>query len=166
MPAKDNPKSEEQAMQSQEWGQEGDMRRILSTLNQVFSTFRTQLSDEAPKPFDGAAKVAVDTFNDIIAGLKFKLLPRALRIEGRAISSAEIDVAWTDDTNNADGYTVKRCQGYNCQPLEIVRLGSSARVFRDHDLMARTAYRYQVAAFNARGETTSNTIDVNTHGRD
>src|SRR3979411_2337196 len=135
MAVKDDPKTEEHSSHSPESTQKADMNRVLTTLDQVFSTFRGQLRDETPKPFDGAAKVAVDVFNDIIAGLKFKSLPRALTIYGKAASSTEIDLTWTDDTNNADGYAVKRCQGNNCQNLyEIARLTSGVRTFRDFNL--------------------------------
>jgi len=164
MAAKDNPKTEEQASHAPESTQRADMNRILTTLDEVFSAFRSQLRDEPPKPFDGAAKVAVDVFNDIIAGLKFKSLPRALTIYGQAVSPGEIDLTWADDTNNADGYIVKRCQDNHCHNLqEIARLTSGARTFRDLDLTSRTCYRYQVVAFNARGETPSNTVEVTTH---
>lgn len=163
MAGKDNPKTEEQGMQSLESARGADTNRVLNTLDQVFSTFRTQLKNEEPKPFDGAAKVAVDVFNDITAGLKFKSVPRAVRAEARAVSPTDVDLTWTDQTNNADSYLIKRCQGYNCQPIEeIARLGSGARIFRDHDLTSGTTYRYQVLALNTRGAGTSNTVDVTT----
>jgi hypothetical protein len=164
MAAKDNAKTEEHASHHAPESTHRDMDRILTTLDQVFSTFRSQLRDETPKHFDGAAKVAVDVFNDIIAGLSFKSIPRAVTIYGQAVSPREIDLIWTDDANNADGYIVKRCQGNHCHNLEeIVRLTSGARSFPDFDVTSRTSYRYQVVAFNSRGETPSNTVEVGTH---
>jgi hypothetical protein len=164
MPAKDNPKTEEQTHEALEAARGGsDMHRVLTTLDQVFSTFRTQLRDETPKPFDGAAKVAVDAFNDIVAGLKFKSLPSALKIAAIPISLTEIELTWTDDTVNADGYKVKRCQGQYCHDLvEVGQLSPSVRSFRDVNLSGNGTYNYQLVTFNSRGETPSNIVEVTT----
>ncbi|MFZ0134392.1 MAG: fibronectin type III domain-containing protein [Desulfobacterales bacterium] len=161
MPAKDNPKTEGQTNEAPEAARGSDMHGVLTTLDQVFSTFRTQLRDEAPKPFDGAAKIAVDAFNDIVAGLKFNSLPDALKIAARPISLTEIELTWTDDIVNADGYKIKRCQGQYCQDfIELGQLLPSARFFRDVNLSGNITYRYQLVAFNARGETPSNIVNV------
>src|SRR5262249_25571970 len=88
MTTKDNRTAEAKTNKAPEAARVSDMHEVLTTLEQVFSTFRTQLQNEAPKPFEGgAAKVAVDTFNDIVAGLKFKSLPSALTIAARATSN-------------------------------------------------------------------------------
>lgn len=163
MPAKDNPKTEEQTHEAPEAARGSDMHRVLSTLDHVFSTFRTQLQDEAPKPFDGAAKIAVDTFNDIAAGLKFKSLPTAIKITASPISLTEIELTWTDNTVNADGYNVKRCQGRDCNDfVEVRQLSPSVRSFRDTNLSGNTTYRYQLVSFSFRGETLSNIVHVTT----
>ncbi len=163
MPPKENPKAEEQTHEKAEGARGADMHRVLTTLDQVFSTFRTQLRDEPPKPFEAAAKIAVDTFNDIVAGLKFKSLPSALKVAARPISLTEIELTWTDDTTNADGYKVKRCQGQYCQDfVEVKKLSPTPRSFRDVNLSGNTTYRYQVVTFNFRGETPSNIVDVTT----
>jgi hypothetical protein len=169
MPGKDHAKNEGHASQEQAsqppatTGQASDMRKLLVTLDEVFSTFGNQLKDETPPPFDGNAKVAVDVFNDIVAGLRLKFLPQALKIGGRAVSLTEIELTWTDDTNNADGYKVKRCQGQNCSDLvEVRQLSPAVRSFLDVNLAPYTTYRYQVVAFNFRGETSSNIVDVTT----
>jgi hypothetical protein len=163
--AQDSRKTEEQTAEAPEVA--SDMHRVLTTLDQVFSTFRSQLQDEARKPFEGAAKVAVDTFNDIIAGLKFKSLPSALTIAAKNLSSPtaiSIELTWTDNTFDADGYKVKRCEGQGCQDLvEIAQLSSSARSFLDtKNLTSNTTYRYRLVTFNARGETPSMTAEATT----
>jgi hypothetical protein len=163
MPTTNDPNAAEQATEAPDVASRHDIGRVLTTLDQVFSTFRAQLQDEAPKPFDGAAKVAVDTFNDIAAGLKFKSLPASLKIAAKPISSTESELTWTDDTLNADGYQLKRCRGEYCTDLvEVRQLPSTARSFRDVNLAAGTTYRYQLVAFNPRGETPSNTVTVAT----
>ena len=163
MPTRDDAKAAEQPAEAPEAAGGPGIGRILTTLDQVFSTFRAQLQEEAPKAFDGAAKVAVDTFNDIGAGLKFKSLPAALTIAAKPISATEIELTWTDDTLNVDGYRVRRCQGQYCTDLvEVRQLSPTARSFRDVNLSASTTYRYQLVAFNFRGETPSNLVAATT----
>src|SRR2546421_11104539 len=120
MPSKDNPKNEEQVSQSPEsrqasdmhkgikrlvghfWRlspesrQASDMHKVMIALEEVFSTIRSQLRDDVPKPFTGDAKIAVDVFNDIVAGLRLESRPKAIKIEAKQLSPTEIDLTWTD----------------------------------------------------------------------
>jgi hypothetical protein len=161
MPSKDNPKNEEQMYQPPDGNRSTDMHKVLTALDEVFSAFRSQLRDEVPKPFTGDAKIAVDVFNDIVAGLRLEARPRAIKIEVRQFSPTEIDLTWTDTIGNADGYRVERCEGYNCQDWEeIARLTSIERIFKDFNFVTNTLYHYRVMAFNFRGEISSNIVDI------
>ncbi len=161
MPSKDNPKTEEQIYQPPEAARSSDMHKVMIALEEVFSTFRSQLRDEAPKPFTGDAKIAVDVFNDIVAGLRLETRPQAIKIEAKQVSPTEIELTWADTTGNADGYRVERCEGYNCQDLdEIAQLTSRARSFTDLNFVIGTPYRYRVVTFNFRGENSSNIVDI------
>jgi hypothetical protein len=142
-----------------------DLRAVLATLDQVFSRFRDQLDVAAPPPFDRAAKNAVDVFNDVVAGLQLTSRPRALKLGGRTISATEIELAWADASTNADGYRVYRSHGHHYEELvEVTRepLSRDRRSFRDCGLFGNTTYRYQVVAFNVRGETPSNVLTITT----
>lgn len=166
MSDRDDAWAEEETDEAPEAVRGSDLDALLATLDQVFSTFQARLRDEAPKPFDGAARVAVDKFNDIVAGLKFVSVPRAPTIAARPISLTEIELTWTDDTLDADGYKVKRCHGRSCENfVEISRLPPSVRSFRDGNLAGNTIYRYQLVTFNSRGETPSNVVHVTTTNR-
>ncbi len=166
MPTKDDPKTEEQASQPPPaTGQASDMRSLLNTLDRVFSTFREQLQGEAPNPFNDNAKLAVATFNDIVARLRFETRPGAIKeLTGNPLSSTQIQLTWKDDAGNADGYRVERCQGGGCNPLaEVGRTGSTEQSFTDSNLSPSTTYRYRVVAFNLRGEAPStNVLEVKT----
>jgi hypothetical protein len=157
MPAKDNPKTEEQTNEAPEAARGSDMHRVLTTLEQVFSTFREQLQAETPNPFNDNGKIAVATFNDIVARLRFDTRPRAIqKLEGKPLSSTQIQLTWTDAVGNTDGYRVERCQGDCCKDLAGVgRAGSTERSFTDSKLSPSTTYGYRVVAFNFRGETPS-----------
>lgn len=162
MIGKSNPRAEEQANRSPGHAEESDTRRLLSTLDGVFSTFRAQLRTDAPKPFAGNAKIAVDTFNDIATGLKFKSRPRAFTVASpQELSPTEVVLTWTDIAGNADGYRVERCEGHRCHDFdEIAQLASSERSFTDSNLFTGTPYRYRVIAFNFGGDMSSNIVDI------
>jgi len=147
-----------------------DVEAVLATLGDVFATFRSQLgtsTETPPPPFDDpAARLAVNTFNDVLAGLRLTVRPGGIKVSGRAISSTQIELTWFDDSSAADGYRIKRCQGPNCQDLVEIPgrqpLLSGERSFRDCNLSSNTTYRYQVVAFNLRGETSSSILSVTT----
>lgn len=163
MSTSNDPKPAEQAPQPPEAASGSDMGSVLATLDQVFSTFRAQLQDQAPEPLDPAAQLALDTFNEIVAELNFRPLPPTLEIAAKPISSTEIELTWTDDALNADGYRVRRCQGQDCTDfVEVSQLAAAARSFRDTNLSASTTYRYQLVAFNLRGEAPSEPVTVTT----
>ena len=131
---------------------------LLATLTEVFSTFEDRLRTQTPKPFEGAALVAVNTFNDIVAGLNLQFPPDKpnLTVKDEDISSGEIKLHWTDDTTNAEGFKVWRCQGDSCEDfVEIKTVSSSTRTYLDDNLASKTTYRYKLTAFNSRGEATS-----------
>jgi hypothetical protein len=158
-----NPKQEGQQPTGQQGqapvagGQAPDTSQLLATLTQVFATFQNQLQSQAPRPLEGAALTAVNEYNEIVAGLLLKSPPEAPKLEAKRVSSTyAIDLTWTtDNTNNADGFKIGRCEGRNCQTLtDIAQLSSDKRTYRDDNLPKGT-YRYQVTAFNFRGEKPS-----------
>jgi hypothetical protein len=160
----DNPKTKKQTNEAPEVGHWSEKHRVLATLEQVFSTFRQQLQTQTPRPFTGNGKIAVDAFNDILARLRFETPPHPIQdLKGKPLSSNQIQLTWNDTAGNAEGYRVERCEGYNCQELdEVGRLPSTDRSFTDSNLSPDTLYRYRVVAFNFRGETSSNILDVTT----
>lgn len=163
MSTSNDPEAAEQAAEAPEAASEPDIVRVLALLEEIFSTFRAQLQDQVPKPPDDAAKVRVDTFDDIVARLNLRPLPPTVAITAEPISSTEIKLTWTDDTLNADGYRVRRCQGQDCADfVEVRQLEPAARSFRDTNLSASTSYRYQLVAFNLRGERPSDPVTVST----
>jgi hypothetical protein len=70
-----------------------------------------------------------------------------------SVSSSQINLTWTDNSDNEDGFRVERCQGNNCTNFaQIVELGSpNVTAFSDSGLARNTWYRYRVRAFNAAG---------------
>jgi len=71
-----------------------------------------------------------------------------------AVSSSQIDVAWTDTSGDETGFKVERCAGSGCTNfLEVAQPGANATSYSDSGRAADTIYRYRVRAFNAAGHS-------------
>lgn len=81
-------------------------------------------------------------------------------------SSSQINLSWTDNANNEDGFHIERCAGAGCTNFaQINQAGASVRTYSDAGLATSTIYRYRVRAFNSSGNSGySNTADATTAG--
>jgi len=120
------------------------------------------LQRQSQAPFKSEAKKAVDTYNDIVAGLKFEPPPNSPKLTATAKSSTEITLTWDDDTDNAYGYKIRRQDG-NHPFTEITQLGSSARLFTDIKLTSGTTYFYELVAYNVRSEAVPSCASAKTY---
>lgn len=70
------------------------------------------------------------------------------------ISISQINLSWTDNSNNETGFKIERCQGSTCTNfVEIATTGPNATSFSNTGLARNTRYRYRVRAFNAVGNS-------------
>jgi hypothetical protein len=70
------------------------------------------------------------------------------------ISISQINLSWTDNSNNETGFKIERCQGSACTNfVEIATTGANATSFSNTGLARNTRYRYRVRAFNAVGNS-------------
>ncbi len=83
-----------------------------------------------------------------------------------AASSSQIDLSWTDNATNEDGFKVERCQGTGCTSfVQIAQLPPNTTSFSNVGLSADTAYDYRVRAYNANGNSAySNLAEATTPG--
>jgi len=79
-----------------------------------------------------------------------------------AISSDQIDLVWTDNATDENGFDIERStDGVNF--AVIASTSANVTVFSDTGLAANTTYSYRVSAFNSNGSsTTSNTASATT----
>ncbi|HXE89395.1 MAG TPA: fibronectin type III domain-containing protein [Terriglobales bacterium] len=85
-------------------------------------------------------------------------------------SSSQIDLAWTDNSDNEDGFRVERCTGTaafcDASPgnfSQIVQLPANSNAYSDTGLSASTTFAYRVRAFNGAGDSGySNTAEAST----
>jgi titin len=88
-------------------------------------------------------------------------------LSGNAISPTQINLRWTDNSNNETGFQVERCTGNNCSNFaQITQTGANVTTFPNTGLTGNTWYRYRVRAINGSGNSAySNTISVKTPKR-
>lgn len=69
-----------------------------------------------------------------------------------AVSPSQINLAWTDNSPDEDGFDVERCLGSACTNFaKIASVGLNVTTYSDTGRSASTTYRYRVRAFNAGG---------------
>jgi len=83
----------------------------------------------------------------------------------QAVSTSQIDLTWTDNATDEDGFKIERCTGVGCSDFaEIATLGANVTSTSDTGLSAATSYSYRVSAYNAVGDSdTSNTASATTY---
>jgi hypothetical protein len=82
-------------------------------------------------------------------------------------SSSQINLAWTDNSDNETGFRVERCMNASCTSFaEIVITAANVRSYNDVNLAAQTTYQYRVRAYNGTGGNSqySNTASATTQG--
>ena len=92
-------------------------------------------------------------------------------LSGSAPSRSEINLLWTDNANNEDGFTLQRAdggvgQGGQCGTFVTIQpsLPANTTGFNDTGLSANHWYCYRVRAFNGGGNSSwSNTLSIRTH---
>ena len=71
-----------------------------------------------------------------------------------AVSSSQINLAWTDNATDESGFKIERCTGSACVNFaQIAQVGANVTGYSDAGLAAATTYTYRVRAFNAGGNS-------------
>src|SRR6266498_462740 len=81
-----------------------------------------------------------------------------------AVSSSQINLSWTDNATNEDGFQIERCSGAGCTAFtQIATVGSNVTTYSNTGLAASTSYSYRVRANNGAGSSAySNTATATT----
>ena len=81
-----------------------------------------------------------------------------------AVSSSQINLSWTDNSDNETGFIIERCQGMGCTDFaKIATEGANITTYSNSSLMGNATYTYKVQAYNAGGNSGySNTVSVTT----
>ncbi len=73
-------------------------------------------------------------------------------LSGSVISTNQINLSWTDNATNEDGYKVERKTG-NGNYAVIGSMGANLSTYSDLGLTTNTAYTYRVYAYNSAGNS-------------
>src|SRR5882724_4655346 len=68
-----------------------------------------------------------------------------------AVSSSQINLSWTDNSNNETGFNIQRKTGAGGTYGQIASVGANVTTYNNMGLSANTTYYYQVDATNASG---------------
>jgi hypothetical protein len=69
-------------------------------------------------------------------------------------SASQINLSWTDNSGNEDGFLIERCTGNNCTNFaQIASVGANVTSYSNTGLAGNTFYNYRVRAFNAAGNS-------------
>jgi hypothetical protein len=71
-----------------------------------------------------------------------------------AISSSQINLAWTDSASNETGFKIERCTGATCTNfVQIATVGANVKNYSNTSLKKNTSYRYRIRAYNGSGNS-------------
>ncbi|MDZ7268026.1 MAG: discoidin domain-containing protein [candidate division KSB1 bacterium] len=69
------------------------------------------------------------------------------------VSGSQVDLSWTDNSNNEDGFKIERKTGASGTYAEIATVGANVTSYPDTGLAGGTTYYYRVRAYNAGGNS-------------
>ncbi len=112
--------------------------------------------------------IVVDGFQGDAGNFSISLVPTLIRtpaapteLSARAISTTQIDLAWTDNADNEQGFRIERSlDGQNF--AEIASVGPNVTTFSDTTVSAGTTFFYRVFAFNAFGNSAASNVAADT----
>ncbi len=75
------------------------------------------------------------------------------------ISTTQLNLSWTDNAANEDGFKIERCTGATCTNYaQIATVGANVTTFSNTGLTRNTTYRYRVRAYNGGGNSAYSNI--------
>jgi PKD repeat protein len=71
-----------------------------------------------------------------------------------ATSSSQVNLAWTDNASNEDGFKIERCSGTNCSNFtQVATVSANVRSYSNTGLSKNTVYTYRVRSYNSFGNS-------------
>ena len=80
------------------------------------------------------------------------------------VSTSQINLSWTDNSDNETGFRIERCKNANCTNfVQVAQVGANVTTFSSTGLTKNSTYNFRVRAFNAAGNSAySNTATAKT----
>ncbi|NOH02165.1 MAG: fibronectin type III domain-containing protein [Chloroflexi bacterium] len=114
-----------------------------------------------------AYNAAGDPLPSNVAQITVPNLPPAAPsdLQATTVLSNRVDLAWTDNANNEDGFIIQRSDDMGATWGGLSQTATDVATFSDATVQPKTTYMYRVYAFNGDGNSgTSNEITVVTPG--
>ncbi len=92
--------------------------------------------------------------NEVSATTPMSLPAAPTNLIAFAISTTQINLNWTDNATNEQGFKIERKIGAGGTYSQIATVGSNVTTYSNTGLAANTAYYYRVKAYNAAGDST------------
>ncbi len=85
-------------------------------------------------------------------------------LAARAVSASQIDLNWSDNSSDEDGFLIERCFGSACVDfVQIAQTAAGVTTFANTGLASNTTYSYRVRAYNIVGPSGyANTAEATT----
>ncbi len=75
-------------------------------------------------------------------------------LKATAVSRSQINLSWTKNSGNENGFKIERCTGTTCTKFQqIATTGASVTSYSNTGLRKATTYRYRVRAYNEAGNS-------------
>ncbi|MDQ3061910.1 MAG: fibronectin type III domain-containing protein, partial [Acidobacteriota bacterium] len=75
------------------------------------------------------------------------------------ISASQINLSWTDNASNEDGFKIERCSGAACSNFaQVATVGANTTTFSSTGLAKNTTFCYRVRAYNTGGNSAYSNI--------
>ena len=75
-------------------------------------------------------------------------------LNSNAISNSQINISWTDNSNNEDGFKIERKTTSSGTYSEIAQVGPNIATYNNIGLAGGTQYCYRVRSYNTAGNST------------
>jgi fibronectin type 3 domain-containing protein len=84
-------------------------------------------------------------------------------LSATAVSSAQINLAWVDNSTNETSFRIERCAGAGCTALtQVAQVGANSTTYADASVAGGMTYSYRVVAANSNGASSSNVATAST----
>lgn len=80
-------------------------------------------------------------------------------LEVKVISSTAIQLSWSDNSNNEEGFKIERKTGSEAYKA-LHTTGANVETYNDNDLNPNNKYNYRIYAFNAAGGSTNSSNEA------